>query len=195
MARNLALWVRFCPFEPCPADALGATSQLIKQSMTLLPGDKYPLYIQNDFTITNAALPEDLADANGRSVVKVTYHPINPALLADADDSDSEIDSEDFDDEDLEGLEDEFELDEDEGFKEVAKKAKVNGATEEEDDGEGEEEEDEDEDEDEDDDFSDDEPEVTNVICALTAGRTEQAQVNLTFTEGDAVMFEVTGKK
>ena len=162
--------------------------------MTLLPGDKYPLYIRNDFTVTNAALGDELADANGRSVVKVTYHPINPALLGD--DSDSEVDSEDFDDEDLEGLEDEFELDEDEGFKEVAKKAKANGnGAGPNDVEESEEDEDDEEDDEDDDDFSDVEPEVTNVICSLTAGKTEQAQVNLTFVEGDAVMFEVTGKK
>lgn len=162
------------------------------QSITLLPGDKYPLYIRNDFQITNAALPEDLANPNGRSVVKVTYQPINPALLAD--DSDSEIDSDDeisFPDED------EFELDEEEGFKEVAKKGekkvKANGVKPEE---EEEDEEDDDEEESEDDDdFSDEEPEVTNVLCALTAGKIEQAQLNLTFTEGDAVIFEVTGEK
>jgi FK506-binding nuclear protein len=144
------------------------------QSLTLVPGETYPIYVKNDFQITNAALSDELRSADGRSVLKVTHVPVNPAMY---DDSDSELDSDDEDmmigDDDL-PEEDEFELDVEEGFKEVDKKTKgakgaksadVSMATEEDD------EDDEELDDDEDDDFSDVEEEVTNVICALTAGK------------------------
>jgi FK506-binding nuclear protein len=72
----------------------------------------------------------------------------------------------------------------------------------EEDDDEDEEEDEDEDDEDEDDELdsdedSDDEDEIeeTSVICSLTAGKTEQAQVNLTLVEGEIVIFEVTGDK
>jgi FK506-binding nuclear protein len=137
--------------------------------LTLVPGEKYPIYVRNDFQITNAALSEELASKDGRSVLKVTHVPVNPAMY---DDSDSELDSdEEFGDEDV-PEEDEFELDVEEGFKEVEKSAKkgkkVNG------DVSMEAEDEEEEESDEDEDFSDDEEEVTNVICALTAGRVSQ---------------------
>ena len=155
MAVKLGLWVS--------PTHLSSLLQLIPQSLTLIPGEKYPLYVKRDFTITNAALSDDLASTTGRSVLKVTHNPVNPAIY----DSDSEIDSDDEDMLDDMPEEDEFELDEVEGFKEVEKAVKkVNGDAEMKDDDE----EDEDEDE-EDDDFSDDEVEVTNVICALTAGK------------------------
>jgi len=140
-------------------------------------GEKYPMMIPRDFQITNAALGEELRSKDGRSVVKVTHHPIPPSAF-DSDseeDSDSEIDSE------LEAeLRDEFDIDSDEEIEEDEEedgpsekpKAKVNGVKK----GEAEvdeEEDDEDEDE-EDDDYSidsDDEVEETNVICSLTAGK------------------------
>lgn len=121
------------------------------------------MYIRRDFQITNAALGEELRSKDGRSVVKVTHHPIPPAALGSDSDSgyDSELDSDDDEDEELD---DEEEQKEDQ--------PKVNGHKEgkmevDEDD------EDEDEDEDEDDeDFSDDEDvEETSVLCALTAGK------------------------
>lgn len=135
-------------------------------------GEKYPIYIRRDFQITNAALGEELASTDGRSVVKVTHNPINPALFDD--DSDSEFDSE---------LEDEFELDEEDDDEEMADgeakiKAAVEGgaaAADEDDDEEDEEfkdDEDDEEDESDDTDFDDDEDiEETVVICALTAGK------------------------
>lgn len=138
-----------------------------------MPGEKYPLYVKNDFQITNAALGDELRSADGRSVLKVTHVPVNPAMY---DDSDSELDSDDEDmmigDSDLDE-EDQFELDVEEGFKEVEKKGKANGdaSMAEDDDDEEDDDEELDGDDDEDDDFSDDEEEVTNVICALTAGR------------------------
>ncbi|WVF73210.1 hypothetical protein IAT40_008029 [Kwoniella sp. CBS 6097] len=170
-------------------------------SLTLLPGEKYPIYVRRDFQITNAALGEDLKSADGRSVVKVTHNPIPSRALESDDEYDSEFDSE-FDDEeldsDLEG--DELEDQEEEeaevevkpkAGKKAALLAAAAAAAEEEDD----EEMDDDEEDDEDDsDFSDDEIEETNVICSLTAGKVEQSIVNLTFVEGDVVMFEVSGE-
>jgi FK506-binding nuclear protein len=111
-----------------------------------------------------------LRSADGRSVVKVTHHPLPPHF---GEDSDSEIDS-DVDIDDEEDSEDEFELDQEEGFKLTPKKGKAaNGDAIEEDEDEEDELDDEEDSEDEDDeDFDDDEPvEETNVICALTAGR------------------------
>jgi len=48
-----------------------------------------------------------------------------------------------------------------------------------------------------DEDDSDDEDmiEETSVLCSLTAGKIEQASLNLTFVEGEVVIFEVTGDK
>ncbi|ORY28159.1 hypothetical protein BCR39DRAFT_535813 [Naematelia encephala] len=161
-------------------------------SLTLLPGEKYPLYIRRDFQITNAALGEELRSKDGRSVVKVTHHPYVP--LDDDSDSDDEFDS-DLEDE----MADEFELDSDEEAE--AAKPKANGKIEvdeeddEEDEGEDENDDEEDEDsEDEDDEFDSDDEVETSVICALTAGKIEQAQLELTFPAGDGVMFEVTGE-
>ncbi|KAL1405046.1 peptidylprolyl isomerase fpr3 [Vanrija albida] len=143
-------------------------------SLTLLPGEPVPIYVPADFEITNVALGEELRNETGRSVVKVTHNPIDPALLAS--DSDDEFDS---DDEDFDGELDEDEDDEDEDEIDA----------EEEDDDEEDDEDDEDED-----DFSDDGIEETSVIASLTAGRVEQAQVNLTFVKGEVVIFEVTGE-
>lgn len=36
--------------------------------------------------------------------------------------------------------------------------------------------------------------EETSVLCSLTAGKIEQASLNLTFVEGEVVIFEVTGE-
>ncbi|WVO12547.1 hypothetical protein L204_100147 [Cryptococcus depauperatus] len=54
---------------------------------------------------------------------------------------------------------------------------------------------DKDEDDDsEDDDISlDEEMEETNVICSLTAGKTEQANINLIFVEGEVILLETSG--
>ncbi|KAK4686814.1 FK506-binding nuclear protein, partial [Tremellales sp. Uapishka_1] len=153
-------------------------------SLTLLPGEKYPLYIRKDFTITNAALGEELVSETGRSVVKVTHSPIPPAAF-DSDSDDDEYDSE-LEDE----MADEFSLSSDEEEVEGGEvDVKVNGG----DDAEGDDDE-EDMDEDDDSDFSDDEVVETVVLCSLTAGKIEQASLNLTFVEGEVVRFEVTGE-
>ncbi|WRT70436.1 uncharacterized protein IL334_007434 [Kwoniella shivajii] len=155
-------------------------------SLTLIPGEKYPIYVRRDFQITNVALGEELASADGRSVIKVTHNPIP----ANALDSDSEFDSEEYDSEFDEELDDEEEEEEEEKPKAVkANGIKKESASKAEDD----EDMDDDEEDSEDDDFSDIDIEETSVIAALTAGRTEQATVNLTFVEGDVVMFETTG--
>ena len=140
-------------------------------SLTLLPGEPVPIYVRRDFEITNAALGEELRSTDGRSVVKVTHNPIPPSAF---NDSDSEFDSEDEDDDE----EDEEEDDEEEIAKE---------------DGEGSEDDDEDMDSD-DEDFDDDIMEETSVMCSLTAGKIEQATLNLTFVEGEVIIFEVTGE-
>ncbi|GFZ48511.1 Peptidyl-prolyl cis-trans isomerase [Saitozyma sp. JCM 24511] len=174
-------------------------------SLTIYAGEKFPMYVRRDFQITNAALGEELRAESGRSVVKVTHNPINPAVFdSDSDSEDEELDS------DLEAeLRDEFDLDEEDededeeddeeeeveakvGKKVNGKKADVDG---EEDEDEDEDEDDEDEDDEDDEDFSDDEDVLeTSVLCSLTAGKIEQAQLNLVFTEGEVVMFEVTGE-
>lgn len=139
------------------------------QSLTLLPGEPVPIYVRRDFEITNAALGEELRSKDGRSVVKVTHNPLPPSAF----DSDSEFDS---DDEDFDGEDDDEEDDEEE---------------------DAEEEEDDDDEEDDEDDDEDDEDmmEETSVLCSLTAGKIEQASLNLTFVEGEVVIFEVTGEK
>lgn len=117
--------------------------------------------------MTNAALGEELKNPEGRSVVKVSHQPISPF----GDDSDSEIDS----DEELDDSQDEFELDEVEGFKKVLDGEDEGGDDEEMEDGDEDEEDDEEDDDEEDDeddsDFSEDEVEETNVLCALTGGK------------------------
>lgn len=142
-------------------------------------GEKIPIYIRHDFTITNAALGEELRSTDGRSVVKVTHHPLPPHF---GEDSDSEIDSDiDIDDEE-DDSEEEFELDQEEGFKLTPKKGKAaNGdAIEEDEEDEDELDDEEDSDDEDDEDFDDDEPvEETNVICALTAGRVSSESVRL----------------
>lgn len=140
------------------------------------------MYVRRDFQITNAALGEELRAESGRSVVKVTHNPINPAVFdSDSDSEDEELDS------DLEAeLRDEFDLDEEDededeeddeeeeveakvGKKVNGKKADVDG---EEDEDEDEHEDDEDEDDEDDEDFSDDEDVLeTSVLCSLTAGK------------------------
>lgn len=47
----------------------------------------------------------------------------------------------------------------------------------------------------EDDSDDEDDLEETSVLCSLTAGKCEQAVLNLTFVEGEVVIFEVTGEK
>ncbi|ODN81712.1 FK506-binding protein 4 [Cryptococcus amylolentus CBS 6039] len=149
-------------------------------SMTLLPGEAQPVYVRRDFQITNAALGEELRSTDGRSVVKVTHSPIDPAMF---DDSDSEFDS-DFDGEiDSDDEDDDEDMEEDE--EKPAKKEKKVAAAEEEGDDE--------EDSEEDSDFED-ELNETNVLCSLTAGKTEQASLNLTFVRGEVALFEVTGE-
>ncbi|WWD03395.1 hypothetical protein V865_001447 [Kwoniella europaea PYCC6329] len=159
-------------------------------SLTLLPGERYPLFVRRDFQITNVALGEELVSKDGRSVVKVTHNPIPSSAL----ESDSEFDSDEYDSEfDDEELDDEEDDEEEEEKPKAAKKA--DGVKKEEVDAEM------DEDEvSEDEDYSvdgsdlDGEIEETNVITSLTAGRIEQATVNLTFVEGDVVIFETTGE-
>ncbi|CAD6571190.1 MAG: peptidylprolyl isomerase fpr4 [Tremellales sp. Tagirdzhanova-0007] len=150
-------------------------------SLTLVPGEKKHLYIRRDFTITNAALGEELRSTDGRTVVKVTHHPLPPI----DSDSEDELDSDDMEDE----MKDEFDLEEDEQDNAVVEgKKMVNGIKK---DGADEEEVEEDE---EDDEYSNEEMEETIVLCSLTAGKIEQAMLNLTFVEGEAVMFEISGQ-
>ena len=100
----------------------------------------------------------------------MSHQPIPPSLFDD--DSDSEIDS----DVEVDDSQDEFELDEVEGFKKV-----LNGKDGE-DDEEMDDEDDDDDDEidgdeeEEDSDFSEDEVEETNVLCALTGGKVSYLQ-------------------
>ncbi|WWC64352.1 uncharacterized protein I303_106962 [Kwoniella dejecticola CBS 10117] len=167
-------------------------------SLTLIPGERYPLFVRRDFQITNVALGEELKSADGRSVIKVTHNPIPANALESDSEYDSEFDSE-FDDEEIDDEEDDEEEDEDEEDEEPAAESKASKKLEEiknivEDaDMDGD-----DDDEEDDEDFSDDESDIeieeTNVIASLTAGRTEQATVNLTFVEGDVVIFETTGE-
>ena len=140
------------------------------------PGQTYPLYVRRDFTITNAALGEDLRSNDGRSVVKVTHHPLPPNF----GDSDSEFDSEIDSDIEIDSDEEQFELDTEEGFKLTPKKGKKAEEEVEEDEDDEEEDDEDEDDEEEDDDFSDDEVEETNVICALTAGRVSRSSTTLT---------------
>ena len=137
------------------------------------------------------------------------------------DDDDEEVDDEipeddgdEEEEEEDEDAEDEEEED-DEGEEDIAVSkakpngiAKINGHAMDLDGGDGDDDDDEEDDE-EDDDYEDDRVEETNVLCSLTAGKVkcttdsvrcadvkiEQANLNITFTEGDVVMFEVTGKK
>ena len=152
------------------------------RKLTLNLGETYPIYVQRDFVITNAALGEELRSSDGRSVIKVTHHPL-PEDFFDPE-SDSELDDE----------ESEYELDDEEGFKSTPKKATENGIAngvhaddedmddEEEVDDEDEaevdkedadedDEDEEEEEEEEDSDYSDDGLLETSVICALTAGK------------------------
>ncbi|KAL7418584.1 peptidylprolyl isomerase fpr3 [Cryptotrichosporon argae] len=135
-------------------------------SLTLNAGERYPLFVRRDFVITNAALGED-ATGEARSTVKVTHNPINPALFDD--ESDDEFD-ESFEPSDEDEDEDEEKIEAD-----AAEDA------------------DEDEDDDEDSDDDEEELEETSVLCSLIPTKIEQAQLNLTFVEGEVVIFEVTG--
>lgn len=133
------------------------------------------MFVRRDFQITNAALGEELRSKDGRSVIKVTHSPIP---LYPEDDSDDEYDSDmviGSDEED----------DDEEDDEEKAEGAE--GAEDEDDD--------EEDDEDEDSDYDELENQETSVLCSLTAGKTEQATLNLTFVEGEVVIFEVTGEK
>ena len=137
--------------------------------------------VVRDFKITNAALGEEIADENGRSVVKIVHQPVNPRELADDSDSDDEFSDEDFEDEEEEEVDME------------ALKAAINGKKSKKADA-AEEEDDEEEDEEEDEDFEAD-AQTTAVLCSLIPGKIEQAQLNLVFVKEEVVMFEVTGKK
>jgi len=147
------------------------------------------MLVPHDLVLTAAALGEELTSETARSVIKLTHVPVNPRDL----DSDSEIDSDfDSDDEEVDEDQDEFELDVEEGFKKIEKMdedGELDGEDEEVDD---EEEDDEDEDDEDDDDF--DAVEQTVVLCSLIAGKVEQAPLNLTLVEGEAVLLEVTGE-
>jgi FK506-binding nuclear protein len=134
--------------------------------------------VQRDFKITNAALGEEIADENGRSVIKLTHQPVNPRELSD--DSDDEFSSDDEDEE----------LEEDEEIDMAQLKAAMNGKKGKKAAAEAEESEDDEEDED----FEEDAT-ATAVVCSLIPGKIEQAQLSLVFVEGEVVMFEVTGKK
>ncbi|ADV21846.1 FK506-binding protein 4 [Cryptococcus gattii E566] len=147
-------------------------------SLTLLPGQQYPTYVRRDFQITNAALGEELRSKDGRSVVKVTHNPISQSML----ESDDEW-SDDDEDEDVLSEEDDEEMEVEDVKQKKGKKVEKE---------EEEEEEEEDSEEEDEDDFED-ELEETNVLCSLTAGKTEQASLNLTFVRGEVVVFETTG--
>lgn len=144
--------------------------------------------VQRDFRITNAALGEEIADENSRSVVRITHQPVNPRDLADDSDSDDEFSfDEDEDDEEEDGMpEESFNMAKivgpKGGKKADAKKAEAEKA-------EAESEEDDEDDED----FE--EPTATAIACSLIPGKIEQAQLNLTFVADEVVMFEVTGNK
>lgn len=136
-----------------------------------------PVFVRRDFQITNAALGEELVSKDGRSVVKVTHSPIPLNFDGDSDDeyeydSDMVIGSDEEDDEEEE---------------EAA--AAAAAMEDDEDAEEGDSEEDSD---DEEDPFENSEE---SVLCALTAGKIEQAQLNLTFIQGEVVIFQVTGEK
>ncbi|OCF61043.1 FK506-binding protein 4 [Kwoniella mangroviensis CBS 10435] len=169
-------------------------------SLTLLPGERYPLFVRRDFQITNVALGEELVSKDGRSVVKVTHNPIPSSALEsdsefDSDEYDSEFDDEELDDEEDDEEEDDEEEDDEEEEEKPKAAKKADGVKKGEVDAEMDEDEDsEDEDYSVDDSDLDGEIEETNVITSLTAGRIEQATVNLTFVEGDVVIFETTGE-
>lgn len=122
--------------------------------MILSPGEKYPVYVKRDFVIKNASLAEEIVDASGRSVVKVTHQPINPDYFSD---NDSEFDSDMSDDELPSDLEDDEEEADEEPKAAGGDKMTVD-------------EDDEDEDDDEYD-SEDETPHVEAVMCALTAGK------------------------
>jgi len=175
--------------------------------LELAGGAEVPMLVRNDFVITNASLTDEVADVNARSVVKVAFEPKNPAELNGGDDEDEDDMSDSDDEDDLEGLtaEDlESDDEDDEAVKEFkqemrakiaalpaldgekANEASAAGVTTEED---------EDDDEEDDEDFSLSEEPVDIAICALTPGKIEQVQLNLTFNEEDVVVFKNTGKK
>ncbi|KIR68518.1 FK506-binding protein 4 [Cryptococcus bacillisporus CA1873] len=147
-------------------------------SLTLLPGQQYPTYVRRDFQITNAALGEELRSKDGRSVVKVTHNPISQSML-ESDDEWS--DDDEGENEDVLSEEDDEEMEVEDVKQKKGKKV------------EKEEEEEEEDSEEEDEDDFEDELEETNVLCSLTAGKTEQASLNLTFVRGEVVVFETTG--
>ncbi|CAK9784564.1 hypothetical protein CC85DRAFT_283016 [Cutaneotrichosporon oleaginosum] len=152
--------------------------QLNLWSLTLEPGVPVPIYVRRDFQLTNAALAEELDSETARTVVKVTHSPI-PQHIFDSDDEDDEYDEDDMVVGSDEESDEDDELDEDE------------------DDEMGEDEDEDDEDDSEgsegsdDDDFEDVAEEI--VLCALTPGRIEQAQLNITFIEGELVILQTNG--
>lgn len=140
------------------------------QSLTLIPGEPIPLYVNRDFQITNAALAEDLQSETGRSVVKVTHNPISQSAFEEDSDFDSDEEDESFEGPEGDDEEDSEDSEEQEG-------------------------DDDEDDEDMDSDDDEDDLEETSVLCSLSAGKVEQAVLNLTFVEGEVVIFEVSGEK
>jgi FK506-binding nuclear protein len=57
------------------------------------PGEAVSIVPQSDLVITNAALGAELADASGRTSVKLTY--LRPVKVTDDDEDDDEKDDED----------------------------------------------------------------------------------------------------
>lgn len=112
--------------------------------------------------------------------------PIDPRDFDDSDDEDDEdFDDEDLDDEEVAVTKKGKKADGDVSMEELI--AKVDAEVEGDDD---------DEDEEDDEDFDDEEEEIvtTTCLCSLTAGKIENVNLNVTFVEEDAIMFEVTGK-
>ncbi|KAL7409401.1 hypothetical protein BDY24DRAFT_403322 [Mrakia frigida] len=108
-------------------------------SAVVEPGVETIISVPRDFTLTNAALGELLADPTGRSVLKLT-HEVIPAKRF----QDGYVSGEDSEEEDEEEEEGDVEMTE-------------------------------------------------IVVTSLTAGKTEQTTLNLTFVEGEEISFSVTG--
>jgi hypothetical protein len=58
--------------------------------------------VPRDFTLTNAALAEDLADPSGRSVVKLTHEVIPASRFGQAGEDDEDEEDEEKEDDDVE---------------------------------------------------------------------------------------------
>lgn len=66
------------------------TFNFINRSQLLTPGKEEIIVPQADLRITNVALGEQLSDANGRSVVKLTYTTLISVDNTDDDDDDEQ---------------------------------------------------------------------------------------------------------